>query len=318
MQEQPAQKISSLPPLKLPVNIQSEQRLDNTENKSTNGKDNDADKISEKSQNNDAEANSSENANNSNLVNGPSAKDEDNVSHQESSEAAPSETPKRTIVESQPAGHEDQAKAEGNEQDDKNNESGENDKESDKIQESNENTENQATQETEEPHTEVAETTTTDEIEQETSTHITPPPKPPRLKSGNVEDTSNEKRASKGSDEVEEIGKEENGEETKANDERIGSAKSSDGRTKSAISKTGDEDMVDAIENSIDKVEEDGHAEESKKAEVDGTQDDVDVVQSPAPRTSKFVIFAVKMGDIEKKTNEPNLANIEKIMDRIL
>ncbi|XP_032674765.1 X-linked retinitis pigmentosa GTPase regulator-like isoform X2 [Odontomachus brunneus] len=291
--EQSAQKISSLPPLKLPVNMQNEQRLDNMENKSTNGKDNDADKNSEKLQNNDAETNSSENAatNNSNLVNGSSRKDEDNVSHQESSKAVPSET----IEESQPADHEDQAKDEENEQDDKNNESQENNKESDKSQESNENAENQATQETEESHTEVAETTATNEIEQETSTNTTPPPKPPRLKSGDAENMSNEKESSKGSDEAEEIGKEENGEETKASDERIGSTKSSDGRTKSAISKTGDENTADVTENSIDKVEKDGHVEESGKAEVDGAQDDADVVQSPAPRTGKMAkLFKAK------------------------
>lgn len=271
LQEQPTQKISSLPPLKLPINMQSEQRPDNTENKLANGKDDDTDQINEKPQNNDAETDSPKDAepDNSNLVNDSMKKYEDNLNHEESSETAPSETPKKTIEKPQPS-DEDQAKEEGNEHDDKNGKSGENDKESEKVQGDDENAE-----ETEERHTEAAETTT-DETEHETSTNIIPPPKPPRLKPENAVGTNGEKESSKESDE--EIGEKETGEETKESEERKDSAKS-------VVSKTVGENMTDAIENSIDNVEEDGHVEESEKAEMDGTQDDADVMQSPAPRT---------------------------------
>jgi len=42
---------------------------------------------------------------------------------------------------------------------------------------------------------------------------------------------------------------------------------------------------VEAIENTIEKIEEEIDVEEPEKVERDGTQDDADVVQSPAPRT---------------------------------
>lgn len=264
--------------------MQSEQRLDNTESKATSENVENMDKIHEKPQENDAETNSSEEAtaNNSNIVNGTANKDEDHASHKESSEIAPSESPKRKIEESQPASDKDEAKDEGNAQDHKNNES----KESDEVDShgDNGNTENQATQEAKEQHTGAAATTETDATEHETSPNTIPPPKPPRIKSGNAEDTSNEKGSLKENDKVEEIGEKEDGEETKASDERNDSAKLSGEKPESVISKAG-ETIVDTIENLMDKVEEDGHAEESEKAKVDGIQDDVDVIQSPAPRT---------------------------------
>lgn len=256
--------------------MQNEQRLDNTENKVTSETDGDTDKIKEKAENN---LSKNTTINNSILVNGSSKKDEDNANHKESSETAPSDTPKKTIEESQSAGDEDQAKDEGNE--DMNNESKENNEENEEIDshEDNENTENQATQEAEQPHTE---TTATDEIEQKTSTNTIPPPKPPRLKSGNAEDANNEKESSKENDRAEEIEKEKDEEEMKTNEERSDSAKSSGGKPKSVISKSGDEHTIDDVENSIDNMEEDGHKE---KMEMDGAQDDADVIQSPAPRT---------------------------------
>ncbi|EFN79836.1 X-linked retinitis pigmentosa GTPase regulator [Harpegnathos saltator] len=298
--EQSAQKISSLPPLKLPVNMQSEERLDNTENKSTseNG-DNDKDKIHENTENNATNTtNFPENAttNDSNLVNG--SRDDNNVNHKDltSETTVPSENLNKT-EEPQPVGDENHAEDEGNEQDDENNKSKENSKENNKADspEDDENTENQTTQEAEEQHIEAAVTTTTEETEQETSTNTTPPPKPPRLKSANAEDTGNGKESSKESDGVGELEKEKNGEETKARNERNESAKSSDEKLKSAVSKIGVENIVGAVENSIDKAQEDGHVEEPEKTEVDGVQDDADVVQSPAPRTGKMAkLFKTK------------------------
>ncbi|XP_014467816.1 PREDICTED: X-linked retinitis pigmentosa GTPase regulator [Dinoponera quadriceps] len=324
-QMEQSQKINSLPPLKLPVNMQNEQRLDNAESKSTSEKEkindmekiNDTEKINEEPQNNNDESSSLENAtmNNSNLVNSTSKKDEDNESHEESSENVPSENPERKspIEESQPTGDEDQSKVEENEQNDKNNESKENSNESDKTdsQDDNEKTENAAMREAEESHTEEAATTVTDETERETSMNTIPPPKPPRIKSGNAEDTSNnEKESLKESNGVEEIKKEEGEEEAKESDERIDSAKSSDKKPKSAAFKRGDEDIVDVTENSIDKVEEDGHSKDPEKSEMDGTQDDADVVQSPAPRTGKMAkLFKAKRQQEIQNGNTGSVAN---------
>lgn len=251
--------------------MQNEQRLDNAENKVTSETNGNAD-IREQTENN------LPTTDNSILVNGSSKQDADNVNHEESSET-PADTSKSAVEESQPTGEEDRAKDEGNE--DKNNETKENNDESEKTvnHEDNENTENPMTQEAEQ-NTEAPETTVTDGTEQETSTNTIPPPKPPRLKSENCEDVNKAETTLKEKLGTEE--KEKDEEESKTNEEC--SAKSSDEKPKSAISKSADEHTVDTIENSMDKMEGEEH-EKSEKTEIDVAQDDADVIQSPAPRT---------------------------------
>lgn len=122
-----------------------------------------------------------------------------------------------------------------------------------------------------------------EEEEGQEMTNSTPPPKPPRLKFGSVEDTSNEKESSKENEEE----KEKDDEEMKISNDQNLSAKTAR-KSVSAVSKK----TIEDIENSIEKVEEDEPAEKSEKAEIDSTQDDADVVQSPPPRTGKTTIYS--------------------------
>ncbi|KYQ58611.1 X-linked retinitis pigmentosa GTPase regulator [Trachymyrmex zeteki] len=270
------QKKSSLPPLKLPINMQNEHRMDSIE-KSTDEKDDSHhnDKISETSNNNDIRTNSSPKEN-TDIVNNEeiSPSPEDEKITNPSSEVIPSESSQeKDQIDDEDYNNENIESKGSNESKD--------------INENNENQENNKNMETAvcaieaqdiEECTESEVSRIEEEKEQKTTTNPIPPPKPPRLKSASIEDAS-EKESSKENEEDE---KEKDDEEMKTSNEENLSAKTAR-KSLSAISQK----TVEAIENSIEKVEEDENIEEPKKAEVD-IQDDADVVQSPAPRTAKM------------------------------
>ncbi|XP_018404894.1 PREDICTED: X-linked retinitis pigmentosa GTPase regulator [Cyphomyrmex costatus] len=282
------QKKSSLPPLKLPINMQNEHRMDNME-KSTDEKDNShhPDENSETPNNNDIQTNSSPKKDspkeNTDIVNNEEisspAKDEKITNS--SSEIIPSES------------SQDKDQIDNEDHDNENIESKESDESKD-INENNESQENNKNVETAatiaqnvEECTEIEVSRIEEEKEQKTTTNSIPPPKPPRLKSVSIEDAS-EKESSKENEENE---KEKDDEEIKtSNDEENSSTKIARKSLSTISQKT-----VEAIENSIEKVEEDEHADESEKAQID-TQDDADVVQSPAPRTGKTAMARLFKG----------------------
>ncbi|CAL1688076.1 unnamed protein product [Lasius platythorax] len=326
--ESATQNKSSLPPLKLPVNMQNEHRVDTTE-KSIHEEDDShhIEKINETPKHNDTETNSKDSSKeNSDIVNNekisPSANDEKIASPEKCSETSPSKSPKEKVQtpntnakveESQPIDEEDESKDKESAQNGENTED-KIDNESKDVQENNESQKNNknvemtatAAQDAEESRTEEAASRIQEETEQETSTNPIPPPKPPRLKSGSVENTSNENDSSRESKEGE--GEKEKGEkEIKTSDEPEDSSPKSLGKLKSAEHIT--EKIVEAIENSIEKVKEDVH-EESEKVETDGAQDDADVVQSPAPRTAKMAkLFKGKRQEVENGNKTSSAAN---------
>ncbi|GAB1864270.1 X-linked retinitis pigmentosa GTPase regulator [Camponotus japonicus] len=349
--ESATQNKSSLPPLKLPVNIQNDHRVDTTE-KSTHEKDDShhVDKINETPKHNDTEHNTETNSKNSpnssknspkensNIVNhkkiSSSTSDEKITSPKKCSEASPSESPKEKVQtpnakveESQPNDEKDESKNEESTQNDEDTED-KIDDESKNVQENDESEKNNknaeiTTQDAEESCTETAASKIQEETEQETNP--IPPPKPPRLKSGSVENTSNENNSlqeneederEKNEHEQKECEKDESKkekdekEETKTNDEPKDSSPKSPEKSKSAISENITEKITEVIENSVEKIKEEIHGEESKKVETDGAQDDADVVQSPAPRTAKMAkLFKGKREEIENGTKTSSAVN---------
>ncbi|XP_070513551.1 X-linked retinitis pigmentosa GTPase regulator isoform X2 [Cardiocondyla obscurior] len=291
------QKKNSLPPLKLPINMQNEQQEDSVD-KSTDKKDDlrHSDKNSEASNNNELQINSSED----------SLKENTNINNEEISTSA--NDGKHANLSSEITSESSQEKDHVNE--DHDNESIEH-KENNESKNNNENDENQEHNKnavaTEAQNVEESCTTSgisRIEEEQKTTTNPTPPPKPPRLKSESAEDTRDEKESSKEKQEEE---KEKDDTEIKTNNEENSSAKTTR-KSISAISK----ETIEAIENSIEKVEEDIPAEEPEKAETDGAQDDADVVQSPPPRTAKMakLFKGRRQQEIQngtKKTSVPNI-----------
>ncbi|KAL6254772.1 hypothetical protein P5V15_003101 [Pogonomyrmex californicus] len=274
------QRKNSLPPLKLPVNMQNEHRMDNTE-KSTDEKDNlHHDKNSETSKNNDIRINSSEDSpkENTDIVNNEeiSPKNDEKI-------ASPKLFPKTASLESL----KEKDQVDNNENHDNENTESKESNESTNINENNESQENDKNmkmaatmaQDVKESCTEMA-SRIEEAVEQKTMTNPILPPKPPRLKSASIEDTDNETETLK---ESEENKNEKNNEETETSSEQTSSAQTTE-KSKSAISR----EVMEAIENSIEKIDEGEHTEEPEKAEMDGTQDDADVVQSPAPRTAKM------------------------------
>lgn len=260
--------------------MQNEHRVDNTE-KSTDEKDDShhPDKNSETSNNNDIQTNSTEDSPKENT---------DNVNNEEISSSANDEkieSSSSEIIPSESSQEQDQIDDEGHE----NIESNENKdiNENNENQENNKNTEMTAAQNVEESCTE----TGISRIEEEEGQKMTiPPPKPPRLKSGSVEDTSNEKESLKENEEDE---KEKDDEEMKTSNEQNSSVAGkfkTTGKSISAFSRK----TVEAIEDSIERVEEDILTKEPEKAEMDGVQDDADVVQSPPPRTGKTSVSFFK------------------------
>ncbi|XP_072751495.1 uncharacterized protein [Anoplolepis gracilipes] len=340
--ESALQNKSSLPPLKLPVNMQNEHRVDTTE-KPTHEKDNSHhDTINETPKHNDTQTNSSKDSSkeNSDIVNDEKisspASDKKVASPKKSPETSPPESPKEKVQtpntnakveEPQPTDEEDESKSKESAHNDENTED-KIDNKSESVQENNEsqknnkNTEMTATIVQEEPCAEAAAAASTKETQQDpTSTNPIPPPKPPRLKSGSVENTSIENDSSPESeenekkedeDEKDEHEKDEHEkvehEKEKRNEEETKSDKPEDvspkslGKSKSAISENITGKIVEAVESSIEKVKEEIHGEESEKVETDGVQDDADVVQSPAPRTGK-------RQEIENGTKTSSAAN---------
>ncbi|XP_077262856.1 X-linked retinitis pigmentosa GTPase regulator [Temnothorax americanus] len=288
------QKNNSLPPLKLPINMQNDHRVSNTE-KSTDEKDDShhPDKNSETSDINDTQINASKDLSKENIVNNEemlsSANDEKvaNVS----SEITPGNSQEKNHLDDE--GHENK-NIESNESKDIS--------ENDEKQENNKNIEMAATvtQDVGESCTKTEISRIQEEEGQKTTTNPTPPPKPPRLKSGSVEDT-NGKESSKENEEDE---KEKDDKEMKTSNEQNSSAKSARKSTSAISRKT-----IEAIENSIEKVEEDEHADEPEKAETDGMQDDADVVQSPPPRTAKMAkLFKGKRQEVQNGTKNTSSA----------
>ncbi|XP_012057883.1 PREDICTED: X-linked retinitis pigmentosa GTPase regulator [Atta cephalotes] len=266
------QKKSSLPPLKLPINMQNEHRIDNME-KLTDEKDDSHHlvKISEASNNNDIQTNSSPKEDSP-------KENTDIVSNEEISPSAEDEkitNPSLEVIPSESSQEKDQIDDEDHNKENI---------ESKDINENNENQENNKNMETTaivqdiEEYIETEVSRIEEEKEQKTTMNPIPPPKPPRLKSASIEDAS-EKESSKENEEDE---KEKDDEEMKMNNEENSSAKSARKSLSTISQKT-----VEAIENSIEQVEEDENIEEPEKAEMN-TQDDTDVVQSPAPRTAKM------------------------------
>ncbi|XP_018046715.1 PREDICTED: X-linked retinitis pigmentosa GTPase regulator [Atta colombica] len=266
------QKKSSLPPLKLPINMQNEHRIDNME-KLTDEKDDSHHlvKISEASNNNDIQTNSSPKEDSP-------KENTDIVSNEEISPSAEDEkitNPSLEVIPSESSQEKDQIDDEDHNKENI---------ESKDINENNENQENNKNMETTvivqdiEEYIETEVSRREEEKEQKTTMNPIPPPKPPRLKSASIEDAS-EKESSKENEEDE---KEKDDEEMKMNNEENSSAKSARKSLSTISQKT-----VEAIENSIEQVEEDENIEEPEKAEMN-TQDDTDVVQSPAPRTAKM------------------------------
>ncbi|XP_026826687.1 X-linked retinitis pigmentosa GTPase regulator isoform X3 [Ooceraea biroi] len=280
------QEKSSLPPLKLPINMQNE-RVDNTENLTSEKKDSrHTDKIEETS--NDTQTNSSENVsrNNSDIVNNEkilsSMHDKKVATPKKSLETRLSQSPKENaqtpkIEEMQP-NDESQPKDEESIQNGKNDESNENKS----NEENNGDTEVKGNtvmlQDTAELHAEEAISAIQNDVQQETPTNLTAPPKPPRLKSVTIDDTSNEMESSK-EDADNEDEKKKNEEETSK--EQTSSSKLEKSKSKNSIGKS-------VEENSIEKVEEVENDENPGETKMDGTQDDADVIQSPAPRTAKM------------------------------
>lgn len=225
--------------------------MENTENRST------SEKIKETPESNELHANSS-------------PKGESVSSLEKSSEITQLEISEEKVEESQL--DDDQPRNNGD-----NVENADNEERNNSGRENDENTEAME-KNCKETLAEIAASSTQDEAGRETSANSVPPPKPPRLKSASVEDTDNEKQSSDRNIDGE-AGKEEGEEENT-------SPKPFVGKPMSVASKNSRETVtVEAIEDSIEKVEKDGHTEQKEKGEVDGTHDDADVIQSPAPRT---------------------------------
>lgn len=281
---------SSLPPLKLPVNMQNEQR-DSTENKSTkeNNDSHHIDKISEKSKNdNDSQTNlvdalkkdsnvlenTSSTLNDKNVA-GPTktletdlAKNQEDISDTNLKREESQTTPDHPSDETSLQNNENKESIQNKE----NSENKENIQSNDtnKNNESMENKKNMK-QTNEESSTELEILRTHDEVEQEMSASPTSPPTSSKAKSENIKDPF-------GNDDEKE-------KEEKMTENVIEQDSKSTDRRRSSTLKTDIKNTIETIENTIEKFEGDEHVEESEKAETDGTQDDADVVQSPAPRT---------------------------------
>ncbi|XP_029158683.1 X-linked retinitis pigmentosa GTPase regulator-like [Nylanderia fulva] len=322
--ESAMQNKSSLPPLKLPVNMQNEHRVDSTE-KSIPEKDNShhVEKSNETPKHNDIETNSKDSSKeNSDIVsnekNSSSANDEKIASPKKCpSETSPSENSKEKVEKSQPTDEEDESKnkesAHDENAEDKLDNESKDVQENNESQKNNENVESTAAtdaedaQDAEESRTEAAASRIQEKTEQETSTNPTPPPKPPRLKSGSIENTSKENDSLQ-ENEKDEDEKNKDEKETKTSDEPEDASPKSLGKLESVENMT--EKIVEAVENSIEKVKENIHGEESEKVEADGAQDDADVVQSPAPRTAKMAkLFKGKRQEVENGTKMSSAAN---------
>ncbi|XP_025268005.1 X-linked retinitis pigmentosa GTPase regulator [Camponotus floridanus] len=356
--ESATQNKSSLPPLKLPVNIQNDHRVDTTE-KSTHEKD-DSHHVDKTPKHNDTEHNTEMNSKNSpnssknspkestNIVNhekiSSSTNDEKIASPKKCSETSPLETPKEKVQtpntkveESQPNDEKDESKNKESTQNDEDtkdkiDDESKNVQENDESEKSNIN-EEITMQDAEESCTETAVSRIQEETEQETNP--IPPPKPPRLKSGSVENMGNENNSSQENEEDEreknehkqkECEKDESEkekdkkdesekekdekEETKTNDEPKNSSLKSPEKSKSTISENITEKITEVIENSVEKIKEEIHGGELEKVETDGAQDDADVVQSPAPRTAKMAkLFKGKREEIENGTKTSSAVN---------
>ncbi|KAM0732909.1 X-linked retinitis pigmentosa GTPase regulator [Formica fusca] len=217
--ESATQNKSSLPPLKLPVNVHNEHRADGATEKSTHEKDDShhVDKINETPKHNTETKSSKESSKeNSDIVNkekiSSSTSNEKIVSPKKSkspSKTSPSENQKKKVhtpntnakvEESQPTDKEDESKNKESVQNGENTEDKTDNESKDNVQENNERQKNNknvemtatAAKDAEESCTEAAASRTHEEKKQETSTNPTPPPKPPRLKSGSIENSSNE------------------------------------------------------------------------------------------------------------------------------
>lgn len=274
--------------MKLPVKMQNE-RVESTEANSTDEKKDprDTDKVDDVSRSNDTDSSANASHETLTIVNNekmsPSRHDEEFKSPEESLGSAPSQSSEGNvrisspkIEEAQPGEADDESRSKDKEST-QNDENVEGNEQSGKSKTTNEDTDEGAmgntetVQDTAEVHAEetIAETSRNEDEKQEIPTdYSVAPPKPPRLKSADVDDGNNGEGSSKGNDD--EPGDETNEEETKANNEQSTSA---------------EEKSVEIAESSIEKLDEEAGKPPDETKTENGTQDDDDVVQSPAPRT---------------------------------
>jgi len=127
-----------------------------------------------------------------------------------------------------------------------------------------------------------------DDSQQETPTSPIAPPKPPRLKSPSADDImkSDETKGCSREDDESEKGKSE------AENGRTPCSEAVE-RSISANSQSAAERSAKVTESSLEGAEEhiEERVEKPEETKVDSTQDDADVVQSPAPRTAGKNIF---------------------------
>jgi len=265
------QEKSSLPPLKLPMSMQNERTQDETGSR---------DKIDEVSKGDDDQTSSAENAPGERVV--QLAPEESSAIAASSKEDA--QSPDLKTEETQPSDDQNQPADQEEESTQIDEESGGSRKGSQDNGESAESKEAEMVQEVQDNAEEV---TATMKSQQETPTSPIAPPKPPRLKSPSADDItkSSEAKGSSREDDESEKGKDE--EET--NNGRTETAE----RSTSANSQSAAERSAKITESSLEEAEE--HAEECaekpEETKVDNTQDDADVMQSPAPRTAGKKIF---------------------------
>ncbi|KAK1127849.1 hypothetical protein K0M31_003340 [Melipona bicolor] len=128
----------------------------------------------------------------------------------------------------------------------------------------------------------------------------TPPPKPPRLKSGSEnssierassmekENDEDDKRRMEGEEKMEDVSEKksdatEENESGKKEESRSMKSATRSGSTKSARSRVAEEETIE-----IDKQNDRDRVTEEEKVNNENAQDDADVVQSPAPKTGRI------------------------------
>ncbi|XP_020298444.1 X-linked retinitis pigmentosa GTPase regulator-like [Pseudomyrmex gracilis] len=326
--EQSASMKSSLPPLKLPVNMQNEQR-DGAENKSTkeNNDSHRTDKINEKSQNdNDSQStdlndalkkdsnvldkeNISSTVNDKNVASPTKTLETDLANNQEDvldtnlkreeSQTSPNHPSNETSLQNKEnSENKENIQNKENSENKENIQNKENSENKESVQSNDANKNNESmenkkniNQPDEESSTELEISRTRDKVEQEMSASPALSPTSSKAKSENIKDAiGNDNEIEKDEEKM---------------TENVEQDSQSTDRRKSSILKTDIKNTIETIENTIEKFEGDGRTEESEKAETDVTQDDADVVQSPAPRTAKVTkLFKGKQQEVQNGTEK--------------
>jgi len=242
------------------------------------------DKIDEVLKSDDDRMSSAENAPGEKIVQSPEAPEESSAIAASFKEDA--QSPDLKTEETQPSDNQGQRADQEEEARQIGEESGGSRKGSQDNGESAESKKAETVQEVQDAAEEVTATMKSDS-QQETPTSPIAPPKPPRLKSPSADDItkSNETKECSREDDESEKGKSE-GENGQTPSETVE-------RSISANSQSAAERSAEVTESSLEGAEEhiEERAEKPKETKVDSTQDDADVVQSPAPRTAGKNIF---------------------------